>query len=297
MGPSLRGKVINMARKRSIKPNFNDDDDICVLSFGARLLYIGLWGHMDRHGLIEDSPRSIRSKIFPREDHPMEAIQGWLDELLRPGPSGRPRLIRLEWNGRVLLYCPTFVKHQRIYSDEPSLFGVPPDVLNRAMEEAYSRSICSTRSSGAVPARETPGIPPATARGPRMSRASSSPSTSTSASASAPASTLTEPHRVVDNPASERENSVEPAPTRIIPRPQREPGAGAQSGAGKVACALCGGRGTLRRQSLEDGLPYDFRCACPIGEKAGSDRWSRWTSELAARYGPYEPRRHAEGKS
>lgn len=123
-----------MARQRVIKPGFNDDDDIAALSLPARLFYILLWGHLDKQGLIEDTPRSLRAKIYPRDDLPLESIEGWRDELLKAGPSGRPRLVRITWRGQKLLYCPTLPRHSRIFKDEPSPFRVPENVLRESRE-------------------------------------------------------------------------------------------------------------------------------------------------------------------
>lgn len=123
-----------MARKRSIKPEFFDDDDISALSFGARLLYIGLWLQMDRNGLVEDSPRALRAKVFPREDHSIQDIENWRDELCKPGVSGRPRLIKLKWGGKALLLCPTFTKHQKIHHDEPARFDISLQELENAVK-------------------------------------------------------------------------------------------------------------------------------------------------------------------
>jgi hypothetical protein len=249
-----------MARKRSIKPGFNDDDDICALSFAARLLYIGLWGHMDKQSLIEDSPLSIRSKVFPREEIPTADIEKWRDELLRRGPSGRPRLVRIEHRGKVLLYCPTLKKHQRVYADEAVLFDVPEAELARVTQAAYED-----------PAGKPPGPDADAAPDPRGSRAeppadpptsgasassSASASVSTSASAPAPVSQGVSPIspglRVVDNSGSSRDNSKAP--------PGRGPGSRTAE-----SCALCGGTGKFSGLEKSSRTEVGFRCSCPKG--------------------------------
>jgi hypothetical protein len=124
-----------MARQRVLKPSFNDDDDIAALSFPARLFYAVLWGFLDKQALIEENALALRSKLYPREDFPISQVEGWLDELARPGPSGRPRLIRILWRGKKLLYCPTLIRHSRIFQDEPVYFRVPEGVLREAREK------------------------------------------------------------------------------------------------------------------------------------------------------------------
>lgn len=119
-----------MARKRSIKPNFNDHDDIASLSPWARLLYIGLWGQMDRNGVIECSISGIRSRVFPREDHGLLEITQWLNELMAVR-----RLLQFEHCGKRFLWCPTFRRHQKIYPDEPQCSDYPVEILDNAVPQ------------------------------------------------------------------------------------------------------------------------------------------------------------------
>jgi hypothetical protein len=123
-----------MPRKRSIKPSFNDDDDIKMLSDSARIFYAVLWCHMDRNGLIEESLESLRSKVFPRENRPLNEIAKYVAELAQPGPSGRPRLYRFTFNGKRLLHCATLGKHSRIWSDEPADYDISPEELKKIRE-------------------------------------------------------------------------------------------------------------------------------------------------------------------
>lgn len=123
-----------MARQRVLKPSFNDDDDIAALSFPARLFYAVLWEFLDKQALIEENALALRSKLYPREDFPVSLIEGWLSELTTPGPGGRPRIVRVTWRGKKLLYVPTLKRHSRIFVDEPEYFKVPASVLKEARE-------------------------------------------------------------------------------------------------------------------------------------------------------------------
>lgn len=142
-----------MPRKRYLKPSFNDDDDIKGLSDSARLLYALLWGHMDRHGVIEDSVLSIRSKVYPREDRPLADVTRYLNELLATGPSGRPRLYRFQWGGKSYFYAPTMPRHQKIYSDEPALIPMSALELAKIVSdfESSKKSLDAVPQLGSVP--------------------------------------------------------------------------------------------------------------------------------------------------
>lgn len=137
-----------MARKRQIKPDYQEDEETAKLSPWARLLEIFLWCHLDRDALIEDSPRLIRSRVFPLEDHSIQDIEKWIDELCSSdittvhGEKLR-RLYRLEWQGKPLLYCPRLIEEHRVYDDEPQRFNVPRDVLESVIQ------------SGSVPSQES----------------------------------------------------------------------------------------------------------------------------------------------
>lgn len=180
-----------MPRKRQLKPSFNDDDDIKCLTDSARLLYALLWGHMDRNGVIEDSVPSIRSKIYPREERSTEVISGHLGELLKPGPSGRPRIYRFNWTGKSYLCAPTMPRHQKIYSDEPAIIPITQIEIATFVDEFEK----ARKSNNALP---QPGTSPATVQSPEQDMSGEHLSTvrppeQSRASASALASTLNSP--------------------------------------------------------------------------------------------------------
>lgn len=184
-----------MPRKRAIKPDFNADENIAALSPWARLLYIGLWGQMDRHGLMEDSPALMRSKVFPADDHTLAQIEGWRDELLKGGPSGPPRLIRFRWKTKRLLFCPTFARHQKVYPDEPAVFDVPREILDelrKKWEKGEVNQDDSLPQPGSVSASDT-GLRPTQEQARRSPFPSASASPSASPSASAPADRPADP--------------------------------------------------------------------------------------------------------
>lgn len=190
-----------MARQRTIKPEINDDEDMIHLSIPARYFYACLWCHLDGQQLIELSLRSIRSKVFPRETETisLELIQSWIDELTRPGPSGRPRLVKFDWKGKTLLHCPTLKKHGRVFSDEKKPFDVPPGHLETVVKAAFGQNSFDfqppltpavqgqndSEISDEVPRGSTSEFPRRSTRNlpPSSSSSSASPSTPSSSSA------------------------------------------------------------------------------------------------------------------
>lgn len=115
-----------MARIRYLKPQAAEDVKLAECSRDARLLYRDLWCHMDRQGLTEDEPKLIKRNIFPYDDDlTAERVKILIDELARVG-----RLIRLDWHGKRLLYCPTFGLHQKFHRGEEPRFNIPQENLD-----------------------------------------------------------------------------------------------------------------------------------------------------------------------
>ncbi len=97
-----------MARSRTLKPEFWTDEVIVELSFVARLFYQGCWNFaICDQGHIDDSPKSLKMKIFPADDVDPAAL---IDELIK-----WRRLVRKETpDGRTYLHVGTLVKHTRM---------------------------------------------------------------------------------------------------------------------------------------------------------------------------------------
>ncbi len=92
-------------RARNIKPGFFRNEDLVECSFGARLLFIGLWCMADREGRLEDRPKKIKIEIFPADDVDCDAL---LEELDRHG-----FIIRYEVEGGRYIEVVNFAKHQK----------------------------------------------------------------------------------------------------------------------------------------------------------------------------------------
>lgn len=115
-----------MARMRSIKPEFFQDQDLAeeVPNRDARLLYIGLWGLADEHGRLRGDARSIKGQVFAYDDDlTPAAIDALIDMLARTGRAVRYRVEKATY-----LFLPKLADHQRLEPHKvPSRLPAPPD--------------------------------------------------------------------------------------------------------------------------------------------------------------------------
>lgn len=102
-----------MARIRTIKPEFFDDEHLCELPFEHRLCFIGLWTQADKAGRMEDRPKRLKARIFPFDDVDMDGI---LSRLAREGFIVR---YRVDEKPLLAIKPTSWIKHQRPRQDEP----------------------------------------------------------------------------------------------------------------------------------------------------------------------------------
>lgn len=120
-----------MARIRTIKPEFWDDEAVGILSVGARLLYIGTWNLADDEGRLRWTPEYVGSALFMYDNLSREEIARWMLELERlvfvvPYSGGK--------TGQKLAWIPQFLKHQRINRPTPSKLPEPPKEIPPVLE-------------------------------------------------------------------------------------------------------------------------------------------------------------------
>lgn len=123
-----------MARIRSIKPEFWEDEDIALLSPMARLLYIATWNMADDEGLLRWGASFIKSRAFPYDDLALDEIEALMVELVEakfvhPYKGGRS-LQPLGW-------IPSFGKHQKPNRPQPSKLPAP-SLQNPVIKEVYA---------------------------------------------------------------------------------------------------------------------------------------------------------------
>lgn len=109
-----------MARIRTIKPEFWQDERLGQLPMSVRMLFLGLVSMADDEGRMRGSPLLIRAQVFPY-DLEVDVVAG-LDQLESIG-----RIQRYQGEGEAFIWVRNFGKHQRINRSSPSCFPVPPE--------------------------------------------------------------------------------------------------------------------------------------------------------------------------
>jgi len=109
-----------MARIRTIKPQFWEDERIGQLSIKTRLLYIGIWNFADDEGVIIWRPEYIRSRIFPYDDFSLNEIKKLQDELISAN-----LLYSYKDSTDIYAVVLNFRKHQVINRPVPSHLPAP----------------------------------------------------------------------------------------------------------------------------------------------------------------------------
>jgi 5-methylcytosine-specific restriction endonuclease McrA len=122
-----------MARIRTVKPEFWEDETIGLLSFPARLLFIGAWNLADDEGLLRWSPAYIKASLFMYDDLGLEQTEAAMTELTRHGVIFAYRGGKTQ---QQLGYVVNFHKHQRINRPQPSKL-TPPSLQNNTVRRMY----------------------------------------------------------------------------------------------------------------------------------------------------------------
>lgn len=118
-----------MARIRTIKPEFWEDEKLAKLSVHARLLFIGTWNFADDNGALLANSVLMKSHIFPYEDIGISTISEWIDMLVENG-----MLIRTTYNGKDYLVIRKFLIHQKI-NRKSIRINLPLPVVLKVIDE------------------------------------------------------------------------------------------------------------------------------------------------------------------
>jgi hypothetical protein len=107
-----------MARIRTVKPEFWQDEDLAALNPYTQLLAIGLLNHADDHGYFKAHKALVKAAVFPFSEASLN-IHGMLSELsnieyieLFQGTDGKP-----------YGFVNGFSKHQKVNRPTPSKIG------------------------------------------------------------------------------------------------------------------------------------------------------------------------------
>lgn len=72
-----------MARIRTIKPEFWEDEKVGKLPIPCRLFFIGCWNFADDFGVIKGNAALLKSQIFPYDENlRVSEIKKWIDSLV-----------------------------------------------------------------------------------------------------------------------------------------------------------------------------------------------------------------------
>lgn len=125
-----------MARIRTIKPEFWEDEVIGTLSTCARLLFIASWNVADDEGLLRWTPPYLKSVAFMYDDAiGVGEVAGYMDEIERSG------LVYPYRGGKAkqqLGYVVHFHRHQKINRPQPSRLPAP-SLQSSAVRGMYAR--------------------------------------------------------------------------------------------------------------------------------------------------------------
>lgn len=110
-----------MARTRSIKPGFFDNEILGDLPALTRLLFIGLWCIADREGRLEDRPKRIKKALLGYDDVSTSDVSEMLQELHNGG-----FVVRYAIQGEDFIQIVNFTKHQNPHVKEKGSEIPPP---------------------------------------------------------------------------------------------------------------------------------------------------------------------------
>lgn len=107
-----------MARARSLKPGFFQNEELAALGYEAMLVFAGLWTIADREGRLEDRPARIKIQVLPYGNADVELALCSL--------SSAGFIIRYKSQGKNYIAIPTWKKHQNPHCKEaPSTIPAP----------------------------------------------------------------------------------------------------------------------------------------------------------------------------
>ena len=140
-----------MARIRTIKPSFWEDEKIARLPRACRLFYIGMWNQADDMGVIRGNPALLKSAIFPYdEDLRVSEVQKWIDALVNAR-----MLIPITYKSESYYIIRTFRSHQKFDARYPN-FIIPEEISSKEIDN-YEHPMGTQRVHTESPPREREG--------------------------------------------------------------------------------------------------------------------------------------------
>lgn len=123
-----------MARIRTIKPEFWEDEKIGKLPIPCRLFFIGCWNFADDFGVIKGNAALLKSQIFPYDENlRVSEIKKWIDSLV-----DARMLVPIIHAEESYYFIRTFRSHQILDKRyDKSYIGkeIAKDLINRALND------------------------------------------------------------------------------------------------------------------------------------------------------------------
>lgn len=132
-----------MARIRTIKPEYWQDEKVGKLSIHARLMFIGMWNFSDDCGVVRGHPVYIRSQIFPYDDFSKDEVVSWIDEIINQG-----MVSVFTVNAENYYQITNFLKHQII--NRPSKIKNPQPENEHSLINHGAITECSLINHGTI---------------------------------------------------------------------------------------------------------------------------------------------------
>ena len=130
---------MDMARIRTIKPEFPQSESMGQVSRDARLAFILLWTICDDAGKARGSSRMLASLLFPYDNDAPAKIDGWLAELERAGCVERYAADDAHY-----IRVRNWLVHQKIDRPSPSKFPDPRE-CSRGLDESSRRFVAGSK--------------------------------------------------------------------------------------------------------------------------------------------------------
>lgn len=135
-----------MARIRTIKPEFWEDEKIGKLPIPCRLFFIGCWNFADDFGVIKGNATLLKSQIFPYDENlRVSEIKKWIDSLV-----DARMLVPIIHAEESYYFIRTFRSHQILDKRyDKSYIGkeIAKDLINRALNDNVVNTTSTPRDN------------------------------------------------------------------------------------------------------------------------------------------------------
>lgn len=135
-----------MARIRTIKPEFWEDEKIGKLPIPCRLFFIGCWNFADDFGVIKGNAVLLKSQIFPYDENlRVSEIKKWIDSLV-----DARMLVPIIHAEESYYFIRTFRSHQILDKRyDKSYIGkeIAKDLINRALNDNVVNTTSTPRDN------------------------------------------------------------------------------------------------------------------------------------------------------